>query len=582
MAPTSTVSVLVAFALLCAAAGPVRAQSGIDVEDLPANAAEPARTASGTPPAAAQSAAAPEEQAAMRAYAGGDLAKALDLYRALADRQDDPKERARLLLTAAWLSWQLQDPKTSRQTLETALYADPEVAFRQDLYTPEFHELYQDAFREAVEKRRLRASQAINEAAGSMRLGDNVRARTLLAESLALRPDDPDGVYNLALLELREHHDDAALAGFERVLALERGHPDEVTPALKTQALNNAAVIYFARGDYQDAEGALAEAVKLDPGDAKSWFNLALARQKLGEGDAGFEALRHARALDPKDPDVARALAVAEIARRQFAPAAAILGEETRARPDDAGLQLLLGRAERGAGDPARAAAAFRRALELDPQNAAAALELAATLRTQGDLGGWTSAAESAVRLAPTDASGWLLLGLARQQAHDLGGAHQALVHANGLAPQRADVLHDLGAVALEQQAYEEAEADFRAALRLDPGNSQTAAALNDLIVRKQRAAAALAPGKTRDLGANFVAATDPKQGLRGLRVVGVVPGSPAADAGLRLGDLLLRADGQPIGDARAFEKLLRKRRTGVLVDLQRDGDPVQTMLSVK
>jgi len=263
MAPTSTVSVLVAFALLCAAAGPVRAQSGIDVEDLPANAAEPARTASGTPPAAAQSAAAPEEQAAMRAYAGGDLAKALDLYRALADRQDDPKERARLLLTAAWLSWQLQDPKTSRQTLETALYADPEVAFRQDLYTPEFHELYQDAFREAVEKRRLRASQAINEAAGSMRLGDNVRARTLLAESLALRPDDPDGVYNLALLELREHHDDAALAGFERVLALERGHPDEVTPALKTQALNNAAVIYFARGDYQDAEGALAEAVKL-------------------------------------------------------------------------------------------------------------------------------------------------------------------------------------------------------------------------------------------------------------------------------------------------------------------------------
>ncbi|MFC9328568.1 S1C family serine protease [Kitasatospora sp. NPDC057015] len=42
-----------------------------------------------------------------------------------------------------------------------------------------------------------------------------------------------------------------------------------------------------------------------------------------------------------------------------------------------------------------------------------------------------------------------------------------------------------------------------------------------------------------------------------GMRVVEVVPGAPAARAGLRAGDLLLTAAGQPVADAQALQRLM-------------------------
>ncbi|MCI3275386.1 S1C family serine protease [Streptomyces cylindrosporus] len=48
-----------------------------------------------------------------------------------------------------------------------------------------------------------------------------------------------------------------------------------------------------------------------------------------------------------------------------------------------------------------------------------------------------------------------------------------------------------------------------------------------------------------------------------GLRVVEVVPGSPAARAGLRGGDLLLTADGDPVNSAQALQRLMLEDAIG-------------------
>jgi S1-C subfamily serine protease len=43
----------------------------------------------------------------------------------------------------------------------------------------------------------------------------------------------------------------------------------------------------------------------------------------------------------------------------------------------------------------------------------------------------------------------------------------------------------------------------------------------------------------------------------RGLRLVEVVPGSPAARAGLFLGDIMITAGGQPIQSVQALQRLM-------------------------
>lgn len=55
-------------------------------------------------------------------------------------------------------------------------------------------------------------------------------------------------------------------------------------------------------------------------------------------------------------------------------------------------------------------------------------------------------------------------------------------------------------------------------------------------------------------LPANIVARTGQR---RGLRIVDVVPGGPAAVAGLRKGDLLLSAAGAPVSDAQGLQRLM-------------------------
>jgi len=525
------------------------------------------------------------EAAAEQAYADGDLPRAGALYRQLAEAESEPRQRARHLVTAAWLAFQLGDPEGARADLERALFEDPETPFRSELYSPEFAALRQDALSGAVVRRQREAVDLLNRAVTAISAQRYPEARELLVRGLRFAPDDPDAVYNLAVVDLRSGDREAALAGFERVLALERGNPSGVSRELKSQALNNAAVIYFGRGQFADAETALAEAVELDPGDAKSWFNLGLTRAKLDRDDAAFAAFRRARELDPSDVDVAYQLALAQIERAAWPEAVALLLETTRDQPGRAELWTSLGRAQRGLGNVDGALASFDRAIGLDADNRAGHAEPAALLAAEvrlarGDAVGAAAAAELAAGWRPQRADAWMLLGLARLAAGDAGAARESLERASALAPERADIAHNLGSAYLAERDLARAEAAFRRELELDPD----AAEARDLLARieAQRAAPAPAPRRPaapRAIGARLSRVDYKALGIQGLLVEDLVAGGAAARAGLREGDLILRGDGRAFDSAEGLAGYATGRT--VRLDVLREGKPVELRLSL-
>jgi Do/DeqQ family serine protease len=91
-------------------------------------------------------------------------------------------------------------------------------------------------------------------------------------------------------------------------------------------------------------------------------------------------------------------------------------------------------------------------------------------------------------------------------------------------------------------------------------------------------------------LGARLQAVTPEIAETLGLRlpsgalVANVVPGSPAARAGLKLSDLIVAIDGQAIGDPNAFDYRFATRPLGgtAQVDVQRAGKPVKLMVPLE
>jgi len=82
-------------------------------------------------------------------------------------------------------------------------------------------------------------------------------------------------------------------------------------------------------------------------------------------------------------------------------------------------------------------------------------------------------------------------------------------------------------------------------------------------------------------LGVNI---DDAGPGSKGVRVVSVSPGGPAADAGVKSGDVITAMDGKPLGSGRDLVVQMRGVEPGqtVNLDLQRDGKNVKAAVVAK
>ena len=78
--------------------------------------------------------------------------------------------------------------------------------------------------------------------------------------------------------------------------------------------------------------------------------------------------------------------------------------------------------------------------------------------------------------------------------------------------------------------------------------------------------------------GPDFGSIPDFGEGVKGVKFADIRPGSPAAKAGLKAGDILVEFDGKPISNLYDFTYALRAKKPGdeVMVKVMRGDAPVE------
>ena len=188
--------------------------------------------------------------------------------------------------------------------------------------------------------------------------GDHRQAATLLGQAVTAGAQDPVTRYNYALA-LQELGDlDAAVAGYERVLALD--------PRL-LQAHYNRANALLAAGRHAEAVAGYDAALGVQPGYADAWRNRGDALLALRQWAAAGNSFEQAVALKPELAGAHAGLGAALLSQRRYAAAAASLRTATALAPSDPQALCNLGTALLELGEHAAASPLYARALELSP-----------------------------------------------------------------------------------------------------------------------------------------------------------------------------------------------------------------------
>ncbi len=222
---------------------------------------------------------------------------------------------------------------------------------------------------------------------------------------------------------------------------------------------------------------------------------LAEGQRQLMAGQLGAVAatLRPALGDAIHRPEALCLLAIAAMTGQQAAEAVAHAQEAAATRPDVARYQFVLGRALKIAGDGQAAASAYRRAIELQPAYAEAMVSLGIVLKDQGELDEAIALYEQALGIAPAMAVAHAnrahVLALRAERQAKEGYEHEP--DADMLDAQGRAVALDLknprmhrnyGVLLLQARRHPEAVAAFNEALTLDPTDVECCLRLGDAL----------------------------------------------------------------------------------------------------
>ncbi len=164
----------------------------------------------------------------------------------------------------------------------------------------------------------VEAAELIRQGLGFFQLEDLKKARDAFAKAVALAPDRPAALVNLATVEYRMGELDAARTHLEKAVHID---PDSAQP------WTTLGVVCYEQGAYDHSLAALARAVVLDPANARAHNFLGVTLGAKGWLLGAEAELRKSVELDPNHAGANFNLALAylqrtppaiELARRHY------------------------------------------------------------------------------------------------------------------------------------------------------------------------------------------------------------------------------------------------------------------------
>lgn len=464
------------------------------------------------------------ERDARSASRGGKFREAAAKFEQAATAASDNRRRGRLRMQAAYATLNAGNEKAARAALLAAFADDPGLEIVEQLYTPEFRELWQDVKAEAATK----TPPALPDLAELKRmsrekLGDG-RFPEVIYDFGKFPPEKLDAEAWELLAQAYERSGRIEQAALARQRS--RGESPLVTPLPAPPPV----------------------AAKLPESGASVAELLARGREALDRGDAGtaHAAANRVVEVEPTSSEGYRLLGDSYRARGQKPLADAMWQQSLLLDGRNEGTLLALADASLDAREFEKALGFLKRAVEVNPGNAGRLTALGRVARSEGDLkaaGRFFAAASEAL---PKDVTVLAEYGAILYQAGDVDAALDPLMRAAAEAPDRAPVRASLAAALRRKGSLKEAEREYREALRSDPSWAPALTGLGTLLVATGRPAEAVEPFRTA-LAAK-PADTDALVGLaRAQRLSGDVAG-----AATTLGDAAAGNDAEVLNEAGA------------------------------
>jgi tetratricopeptide (TPR) repeat protein len=316
-------------------------------------------------------------------------------------------------------------------------------------------------------------------------------------------------------------------------------------------AYNNLALNRIVQGEPRSALPLLKEATALEPRNAGTFYNLGLVELQLGQYASAAQSFRNAHTLKPNAPDPVAHLAEACFRGGERAEGLRAVAELVQLPGRPAELALLAVRILNSAGLYGEALAEAHAGLRADPSSTALAFQEANALFHLSRYSGAVATLRALRPMGDNRLNYYLLLGSAQALAGDLPGAVTSLQVAVRIAPHEPDGYCRLALIFLKGYRDQDARKVLAQGIQSVPTSPSLYSALglvNEVDGRYRQGIDDLQhalrlqphqPGAWAELGGLFAKAGDYPHALAAYRTA-KSQGAPASDA-VDYADLLLR-----------------------------------------